>query len=417
MASRPSGSSGLPALLGGEPAHSGPWPAWPVHDERERNALLAVLDSGKWWYGERVREFEEKFAAFQDARFGITCTSGTAALELALIGAGIGAGMEVIVPPYTFVATATAVLKANAVPVFADIELDTLNLDPAQAEAAITDKTAAIVPVHFGGLPADMDRIGDIARRHGLKVIEDAAHAWGSKWRGKGCGALGHAGGFSFQQSKNITAAEGGIVLTDDPDLADTIRSLSNVGRGKDKPWYEHYLPGGNYRMTEFQAAILLAQLTRLPEQTARRARNAAILNAGLADIEGLHALREDPRAKPRSYHLYGFRIVEDKFGLSRERFVEALRAEGVPCGAGYPHPLYRNPLFQRKGAGPAYCPVSCPYYGREMDYTKVACPNAERACREVVWFSQSMLLGTEGDMAAIVAAVRKIKAHVGRLR
>ncbi|MBM4039247.1 MAG: DegT/DnrJ/EryC1/StrS family aminotransferase [Planctomycetes bacterium] len=408
--------SPTPALLGGEPAHTGPWPAWPVHDERERNALLAVLDSGKWWYGERVREFEEKFAAFQDARFGITCTNGTAALELALIGAGIGAGMEVIVPPYTFVATATAVLKANAVPVFVDIELDTLNLDAGQVEAAVTDKTAAVMPVHFGGLPADMDRIGEIARRRGLKVIEDSAHGWGSKWRGKGCGALGDAGGFSFQQSKNITSAEGGIILTDDPDLADTIRSLSNVGRGKDKPWYEHYLTGGNYRMTEFQAALLLAQLTRLPEQTALRARNAAILNQGLAGIEGLRTLREDPRANPRSYHLYGFRIVAEEFGLTRERFVEALRAEGVPCGPGYPHPLYRNPLFQRKGTGPAYCPVSCPYYGREMDYTSVVCPNAERACREVVWFSQTMLLAGEEDMRAIVAAVRKIRGSAARL-
>ncbi len=414
MASSPNAT---PALLGGEPAHKGPWPAWPVHDEREHNALLAVLDSGKWWYGERVREFEAKFAAFQDARFGIACTNGTAALELALIGAGIGAGMEVIVPPYTFVATATAVLKANAVPVFADIEVDTLNLDAGQVEAAVTDKTAAIMPVHFAGLPADMDRIGEIARRRGLKVIEDSAHGWGSKWRGKGCGALGDAGGFSFQQSKNITSAEGGITLTDDEGLADTIRSLSNVGRGKDKPWYEHYLTGGNYRMTEFQAAILLAQLTRLPEQTALRARNAAILNAGLAGIEGLHTLREDARANPRSYHLYGFRIVAEEFGLSRERFVEALRAEGVPCGPGYPHPLYRNPLFQRKGTGPAYCPVSCPYYGREMDYTKVVCPNAERACREVVWFSQTMLLAAEEDMGAIVAAVRKIRASAARLR
>jgi len=410
-------TDGKLALFGGEPAHKGPWPAWPVHDQREREALLAVLDSGKWWYGERVREFEEKFAAFQDARFGIACTNGTAALELALIGAGIGAGMEVIVPPYTFVATATAVLKANAVPVFVDIELDTLNIDAGQIEAAVTDKTAAIMPVHFAGLPADMDRIGEIARRRGLKVIEDSAHGWGSKWRGKGCGALGDAGGFSFQLSKNITAGEGGIVLTDDPALADTIRSLSNVGRGKDRPWYEHYLTGGNYRMTEFQAAILLAQLTRLPEQTRRRAANAAILNAGLAAIEGLHPLREDPRAAERAYHLYGFRIVEAEFGCSRERFVEALRAEGVPAGPGYPHPLYRNPLFQRKGSGPAYCPVSCPYYGREVDYTRVVCPNAECACREVVWLSQSMLLASEGDMEAIVAAARKIRRCVSQLR
>jgi len=387
-----------------------------VRDGREREALLEVLESGRWWYGERVREFEEKFAAFQGARFGITCVNGTAALELALIGAGIGAGQEVIVPPYTFVATATAVLRANAVPVFVDIELDTLNVDAEQIEAAITDKTAAILPVHFAGLPADMDRILEIARKHSLRVIEDAAHAWGSQWRGKGCGAIGDLGGFSFQLSKNITAGEGGIVLTDDPELADTVRSLSNCGRGQDKPWYEHYITGGNYRMTEFQAAVLLAQLTRLEEQTEVRARNAAILNQGLAGIEGLCTLREEPRATRRSYHLYGVRLLADEFGASREKLVEALRAEGIPASKGYPHPLYRNPLFHRKGTGPTYCPISCPYYGKEVDYTEVVCPNAERVCQEVVWLPQWALLGTEDDMHDIIAAVRKVRDNVAHL-
>ena len=405
-------ANGKLAIQGGEPAYRGEWPAWPVHDVREREALLAVLESGKWWYGERVREFEAAFAAFQDARFGITCVNGTAALELALIGCGVGAGHEVIVPPYTFVGTATAVLKANAVPVFVDIDLDTLNIDAEQIEAAITDRTAAIMPVHFGGLPADMDRILEIARKHGLRVIEDSAHGWGSQWRGKGTGALGDAGGFSFQASKNLTAGEGGIVLTDDEGLADTIRSLGNCGRGKDAPWYEHYLLGGNYRMTEFQGALLLAQLTRLEEQTARRARSAAILNAGLAGIEGLYTLREEPRATRRSYHLYGIRVVAEQLGCSREAFVNALRAEGVPAGPGYPHPLYRNPLFQRKGTGPTFCPASCPYYGREMDYTQVECPNAEAACRQIVWLRQSMLLAEDGAIEAIVAAVRKVKAN-----
>lgn len=405
-----------PALLGGQPQHPGPWPSWPVHDEREREALLAVLDSGQWWYGERVRDFEQAFAAFQDARFGVTTTSGTTALELALIGAGVGAGQEVIVPPYTFVATASAVLKANAVPVFADIELETLNLDPAQVEAAITDRTAAIVPVHFGGLPADMDRLLAIARARGLRVIEDAAHAWGSKWRGKGCGALGDLGIFSFQVSKNITAGEGGIVLTDQPELADTVRSLSNCGRGKAGAWYEHYLLGGNYRMTEFQAALLLAQLGRLPDQVARRAANAARLGEGLAEVEGVHPLREDPRAQPRSYHLYAMRVVASEVGCSRERFVEALRAEGVPASTGYPHPLYRNPLFQRKGQGPAYCPVSCPFYDREVDYARVHCPNAEAACQQVMWLPQWVLLGTERDMEDILAAARKVRAHASEL-
>jgi len=405
-----------PALLGGEPAHPGPWPTWPVADAREREALLDVLESGKWWYGERVREFEEAFARFQGARFGITCVNGTAALELSLIAAGIGAGMEVIVPPYTFVATASAVLRVNAVPVFADIDLATLNLSPEAVEAATTERTAAIMPVHFAGLPADMDALCAIARKHDLRIVEDAAHAWGSQWKGKGCGAIGDLGGFSFQASKNITAAEGGIVLTDDEDLAATVRSLSNCGRGKDAPWYEHYILGGNYRMTEFQAAILLAQLSRLGEQTELRARNAAILREGLSDLEGLYPQAEDARVTRRSYHLFCIRVVEEEFGLSRERFIEAMRAEGVPLSPGYPHPLYRNPLFLRKGEGPKYCPVSCPYYGGNVDYGSVECPNAERACREVAWLPQWVLLGSEADMEAIVAAARKIRSHASAL-
>jgi len=407
---------GRPALLGGEPAHPGPWPTWPVHDAREREALLDVLESGKWWYGERVREFEEAFARFQGARFGITCVNGTAALELSLIAVGVGAGMEVIVPPYTFVATASAVLRVNAVPVFADIDLATLNLSPEAVEAEITERTAAIMPVHFAGLPADMDALTTIARKHGLRIIEDAAHAWGSQWKGKGCGAIGDLGGFSFQASKNITAGEGGIVLTDDEDLAATVRSLSNCGRGKDAPWYEHYILGGNFRMTEFQAAILLAQLTRLGEQTELRARNAAILTEGLSDLEGLYPQAEDPRVTRRSYHLFCIRVVEGEFGLSRERFIEAMRAEGVPLSPGYPHPLYRNPLFRRKGEGPRYCPVSCPYYGGSVDYGVVECPNAERACREVAWLPQWVLLAGEADMEAIITAARRTRFHAPAL-
>ncbi|MBM4046687.1 MAG: DegT/DnrJ/EryC1/StrS family aminotransferase [Planctomycetes bacterium] len=407
------------AVKGGKPVRVGkPWPSWPVHDERERKALLGVLESGKWWWGEKVKEFERKFADYQDAKFGISCTNGTAALEIACVAAGIGAGDEVITSPYTFMGTASAILRANAVPVFVDTERDTMNIDADQIEAAITDKTRAIMPVHFGGLPCDMDKINRIAKKHDLVVIEDAAHSWGTKWRGKGAGALGDLGGFSFQMSKNITGGEGGIVLTDSEALADQALSYANCGRGKGKPWYEHYLLGSNYRMTEFQAAILLAQLQRLPEHNQRRAANAKFLSRELAKIDGIQPMREDKRATERAYHLYGFLYDAKKFGgAPREKFRQALSAEGVPNSPGYPHPLYKNPLFQKKGAGPDYCPVSCPYYGRERDYTKVVCPNAERLCQEVVWFTQTMLLGSEDDMADIVAAVRKVRANARELK
>ncbi len=406
------------AVNGGEEIRTKVFPTWPVHDQREKKALNEVLESGNWWYGEKVKEFEEKFAAYQDARYGITTTNGTAALEIALIAAGVGAGDEVIVPPYTFVATATAVLKVNAIPVFADIQPDTFNIDPQRIRETITDKTKAIVPVHFAGLPADMDEISAIARQHHLTVIEDAAHAWGSKWKDRGVGAIGDLGGFSFQMSKNITAGEGGIILTNSEELADTCRSYSNCGRGKDKPWYEHYLLGGNYRMTEFQAAILLAQLTRLDDQVTRRQENARKLDQALSEFPGIEPLKNDPRVPRRSYHLYCFRYLAEQLpGVPRDRFIEALNAEGIPCTGGYPHPLYKNPLFQRKGSGPKFCPLSCPYYGKTVNYSQIYCPVTEKICEEAVWLTHSLLLGTEEDTNDITTAIHKIISNIDELR
>lgn len=405
------------AVNGGMPVRIEPWPSWPVYGKAEEEALLGVLRSGRWYYAEKVKEFEEKFAAFQGARFGITTCNGTASLEAALVCCGVRAGDEVIIPAYTFVATADAVLRANAVPVFCDVELDTFNLDPEAAAGLITDKTRAIVPVHWIGLPCDMDRIGELAAEHDLAVVEDACHSWGSQWKGKGTGALGNAGGFSFQLSKNITAGEGGIALTDDEDLAELIRAFTNCGRGMEDPWYGHYRTGSNYRMTEFQAAILLAQLERLEEQAQLRAENAQYLNGELSPMPGLHTLREDERVTRRSHHAYLLRYVEEQLdGIPRSRILEALNAEGIPCYGAYAKPLYRQPPFHRRGDGPEYCPLSCPYYGRRMDYTEVECPNAERLCREAIWMAHSVLLGTRRDMEDIVAAFRKVyenRAHL----
>lgn len=405
------------AINGGPKACDREWPGWPIWDDREREGLLGVLDSGEWWYGEKVAQFEKAFAEFQGARCGVTCTSGTTALEVALVSLGIGAGDEVIVPPYTFVATASAVLRVNAIPIFADILPDTLCLDPADVERKITDRTRAILPVHFAGHVADVDRLGEIAEARDLFVIEDACHSWGSQWRGKGTGALGRCGVFSFQASKNISAAEGGIILTDDEALADTCRSYTNCGRGKDRPWYEHFVLGGNLRMTEFQAALLLAQLERLEEHTLRRQANARILDEGLRAIPGIRTIQNDERMTRRAYHMYCFRIDETVLGVSRERFLKALEAEGVPASAGYPHPLYSNPLFQQDGDGPRFCPRSCPYYGRKIDYTKVECPVCEQVCRDACWIMHPVLLADEDAMTEIVGAVAKVTEHAEELR
>ncbi|HOS93806.1 MAG TPA: DegT/DnrJ/EryC1/StrS family aminotransferase [Armatimonadota bacterium] len=406
------------ALTGGSAVRTRPFPSWPVSDEREVEAVTQVVRSGKWWYGEKVREFEAAFAAFQGATFGVSATSGTTALEIALLACGVGAGDEVIVPPYTFMATASAVLRVNGVPVFADIDLATSNLDPSDVEQRITDRTKAIIPVHFGGLPVDMDAFSALASRHGLRIIEDACHSWGSQWRGKGTGALGDCGVFSFQMSKNITSGEGGIMLTDNEELADQARGFSNCGRSKTGGWYEHFLLGSNLRMTELQAALLLVQLSRLEEQTERRQANARLLNRRLAAIPGIALIDwDDPRVTRRSYHIYAFRFLRDQWGgVTRDRFLEALNAEGIPSSAGYPIPLYKNPLFQRQADGPAGCPVSCPYYQGHVDYTQAVCPNAETLCEEACWIFHQILLGDASDMDDIAGAIEKVWEHRSEL-
>lgn len=412
------------ALFGGTPTRQKPFPDWPVFDENEERALLEVLRSGRWWSGtqayhdrpgaecaSRAAEFEARFAEFHSARFGLVCSSGTAALELALKAAGIGPGDEVIVPPYTFLATASAPLLLGAVPVFCDIEPHTLNLDPDRLEEAITPRTRAIIPVHFAGLAADMDRILVIARRHGLFVLEDAAHAHGASSRGRMMGSIGDAGIFSFQASKNMTAGEGGLVLTNDDELAELCNSYLWAGRKLGRPWYEHYRLGWNYRITEFQAALLIEQLRRLPEQTARRMRNGLALSAQLADVPGLRPLDVPEWVSSHAFHIYILRVNEQEFGLSREEFLTALEKEGIPCSGGYSAPLYRNPMFVENEFHANGLPLTPP--GQKVDYTVFSerCPVAEQACRDTAWIEHRVLLGEPEDVADISRAIRKIHA------
>src|ERR1043166_6391383 len=258
---------------------------------------------------------------------------------------GGGGGDEVSIPGYTFVATATAALEVGAVPVFADIDPHTYTLDPASVEACITPRTRAIVPVHLGGRPADMDALMALARRHDLVVIEDAAQAWGASWQGRKAGTLGHAAGFSFQSSKNITAGEGGIILTNDAAIGALAQSLSNCGRQPDGLWYAHYVLGGNYRLSEFHGAVLRVQLRRYPPQLASRQANAAYLEQALSEVPGITTLRQDARVTSHAYHLLVLRYQAEAFGgASRERFLTAMCAEGIDgMHMGYSLPVYRQ--------------------------------------------------------------------------
>jgi len=381
-----------PAILGGTPVRTAPWPKWPVWGDEERKGVLDVLESGQWGgYSDRVAAFEEAFGRLAGARRCSAMANGTVTLISSLVALGVRPGDEVIVPSYTFAATANAVALAGATPVFADVEYATWNMDVAHAASLITDRTRAIVPVHFAGHPVDMDPLMAVAVRHGIGVLEDAAHAPGSSWQGTAVGSLGHIASFSFQGFKNLTSGEGGAITTNDDALAEAAWTHGNHGRDRDGSWYTHRKVGSNHRLTGFQAAILLAALGRYEEQLARRMAAGRYLRAALAG-SGLTPAAWDERAERHAHHLLPLHYDRLAFGgLDRADFALALIAEGIPCPTGYPVPLNRQPAF---GGRPGECPV------------------ADAACEDTVWISQHLLLAEEGDLADIVEAVGRVRTH-----
>ena len=398
------------AINGGTPVRTKPFPTWPERSDKQLEMITEVYHSPIWGVGsEYIRQFEARFAEFHQAKFGQAVSNGTAALWVALKAVGVGAGDEVIIPPYTFIATGSSVLMANGVPVFVDIDPDTYNIDASKIEPAITDKTKAIIPVHIAGSPANMDAVTAIARKHDLAVIEDAAQAHGAEWKGRRVGAIGDVGTFSFQSTKNMCAGEGGICLTDDEGLYDRCHSFANCGRVRGGKWYEHHVLGSNCRMPAVCAGVLLAQFDQIEDQMARRDRNAGALTDLLNEIDGIEPLKLHDGATRSAWHLYVLRYHAEAFGgLPRKHFIKAMCAEGIDCGAGYV-PLYREELFQID-------PSDFPWLeGR--DYRSLNLPVCERACdRESVWLFQSQLLGDASDMQDVAAAVKKIKDNVGEL-
>ncbi len=403
------------AVAGGTPVRdiqAQPWPAWPVATEEDIAAVADVLRSGKWnrWRTDRVVALEEALREFTGAAHVIALASGTAGIEVALKAAGVRPGDEVIVPAYTYVATATAVLQVGGVPVFADIIPETENVDPASMESLITERTRALLPVHVSGLPCDMAAINALAARHGLRVVEDAAQGIGGTWNGQRVGTIGDVGEYSFQASKNLPGGEGGAVVTNDPEIAEKAFMLMHIN-------YE--VLGWNYRLTGMTAALILSQLKRFPSLQARRQANAAFLRDALAEIPGIAPTREDPFVTGHGLHGLGVRYISEEFStgapVSREAFAKALRAEGIPCALGYGDPIYKLPLFQEASTRLRdHCPDACDHPAmKRMDYANLHLPNVERLCgQEALRFNQPMLLGAQADMQDIVDAVAKIHAN-----
>lgn len=394
------------AIDGGTPVRHRPFPRWPVWDQREVEAVSDVVTSGQWWAppGTQVKTFEQEFAKAHDAAHGVAVANGSVALEVALRAAGIDWGDEVITTPYTFIATANTPLLVGAIPRFADILPGTWNLDPAGIEPLITPRTKAILPVHLGGEPADMDAINEIATRYGLLVIEDAAQAHGARWKGRGVGAIGDMGTFSFQASKNVTGGEGGIILTNNDTWFERCWSVHNVGRSRTGAWYEHVVLASNYRLSEWPAAILRVQLTRLEEQATLRSARAATLRQALAEVEGLDPLPGDSRVSRNAYHIFKMWYQPEAFGgRSSSAFAEAMRAEGIPISNGYDEPLHRmRVIVERKRHIAAQLDLPEP--------EQPACPVAEEACQKGLWLMQNVLLAGEEDIWDIARAAIKIQ-------
>jgi dTDP-4-amino-4,6-dideoxygalactose transaminase len=411
-------AAALPALLGGTPVRRGPFPPWPVVSSREEDALVALVQRGRWFRGEQVAAFESAYASLTGATGCLATANGTSALITSLAALGVGPGDEVIVPPYTFIATVNAVLLMHALPVFVDTDIETFQIDARKIEAAITPRTRAVIPVHLGGSAADLDTILPIASRRGIPVVEDACQAHLAEWRGRKVGSYGSTGCFSFQASKNLNSGEGGAIITSDQALLETCYRFHNNsrGRGGNGTDFSYTRTGANLRLTEFQAALLLAQMSRLEAQSKAREENAAYLTKRLAEIPGITPARMYDGCTRNAWHLYMFRYDSSQFsGLSRAAFLKALAAEGIPASGGY-SPLNTQPFleeaFATRGFKAIY-PAETLHGWRDRN----RCPQNDRLCSEAVWLTQTMLRGPRRDMDDVADAVLKVRAHAAQLK
>ncbi len=411
--------NGKPALLGGQPVRTQPPPPWPVFGEVEDSTMLETIHSGKWYRGsgKNVANFERAWARAAGAKNCIATNSGTSALFTSLDAVGVSAGDEVIVAPYTFIATVNVILLHHALPIFVDTDPETMQIDARKIEAAITDRTTAIIPVHLGGSAADLDTVLAVAKKHKLPVIEDACQSHLAEWRGRKVGTWGDTGCFSFQASKNLNCGDGGSILTNSDELADKCYSFHNQCRprrpaGADVVTSSH---GGNFRMTEFQATILLAQMTRLAEQMKTREENAAYLRGLLQEIPGILPARMYDGCTRNGYHLFMYRYQKEQFaGLPRQRFLEALKAEGIHCNPGYGR-LNKEAFIKESLASRSWQRLF-PAETLAKWEERTECSANDKLSEEAAWFTQNTLLGPRSDMDQMADAIRKIQKYAGEL-
>ncbi len=419
----PNASSSVPAWLGGQPVRTKAWPTWPIwNPETDEKQLLDVMRSGVWSRANVTTEFEQKWAQAVGVKRSLLVVNGTNALIISLNQLNIKAGDEVIVPPYTFIATVSAILATGAIPIFVDVDPETFQIDPTKIEAKITPRTKAILPVHILGLPANMSQIMAIAKKHNLVVIEDACQAHLAEINHQKVGTFGHAGCFSFQNSKHLAIGEGGAIVSNDDRFMDRCFSYQNFGNPYGTAVASvrtgSIMQGTKLRITEYQAAIGLAQLKRLDGETTTRNENAAYLKSQIKDIPGIVPYKLYDDVTRASFHLFPFRYKKEAFkGLPRDGFLKALQAEGVPCSSGYGtlnNQPYLNDAFQSKNFRKVYPKEMLDF---KQYVAQNECPQNDKLCNEeAVWFTQNMLLGTKADMMEIAAAIEKIHKNADQL-
>ena len=406
------------ALLGGMPIRTKPFSPWPQYSRADVERIVKVVESRHWGGfpvpSKYAEEFAARFCELHGAKYGLCLTNGTVALLVAVQALGLKFGDEVIVPAYTWDGTAVAVLHAGAVPVFVDVDPDTYCLDAKAVRAAITPRTRAIMPVHLAMRFAEMNALQEIAREHKLLIIEDCAHAHGGQFQGRGAGAAGDAGCFSFQESKLMTAGEGGFVMTNRLDCFEALQTIINCGRPSLTDQFQQKMLGANYRMTELQTSLLIGQLDLWPELCQKRSRNAALLSRALGQLPHIRPLPPQPGIQRETIYHFVFQYRPSGPAPSRDLFVAALDAEGVPCDGRFYEPVYRSDLFY---VTPKICPQLVLKRDRPMDYTKCHCPVSERAAyEEAVWLPQFLLIGDESDAQDVVRAVEKVVSSLGDL-